>query len=58
MIKQYYYSTLNDKLYDTKKAAQEAEDNYVDEYFKALSEKAAAKRRKLRQIARPIKHKI
>ena len=50
MIKKYYYSTLNEKLYETKTEAQEAEDKYVEEYFDELSKKAEIKRRKLKHV--------
>ena len=48
MIK--YYSTLEDKFYDCEKAAQEAEDNYVENYFKDMDLRLAAKRRKIHNI--------
>ena len=48
MIK--YYSTLNKQLYESEYAAQKAEDEYVENYFKEMDLKAAAKRRKMKHI--------
>ena len=36
MIKEYYYSTLNDKLYSTRYDTEKAEDEYVENYFEEL----------------------
>lgn len=57
MIKEYYYSTLNDKLYATRYDAEKAEDEYVENYFEELDRKAAIKRRKLKNITKDdLKH--
>ena len=48
MIK--YYSTLNNKLYESEYDAQKAEDEYVKKYFEELDLEAAKKRRKLKHI--------
>lgn len=57
MIKEYYYSTLNDKLYSTRYDAEKAEDEYVENYFEELDRRAAIKRRKLKNITRDdLKH--
>lgn len=45
MIKEYFYSTLTEELFDERSLAEKAEDEYVEAYFKNLSIKAAAKRR-------------
>lgn len=49
MIK--YYSTLTKTSYEFEKDAQKAEDKYVEEYFKEMDERAACKRRKLKNLA-------
>ena len=51
MIKTYYYSTLNDKMYEDRESAERAEDKYVEDYFKELDLKIAAKKRRMRNIA-------
>ena len=54
MIREYFYSTLNDELYDSRSEAQKAEDEYVENYFKDLDRKAEIKRRIIRgQINKP-----
>lgn len=47
-----YYSTLTNTFHNTESDAQKAEDKYVEDYFKELDLKAAAKRRKLRNISK------
>jgi hypothetical protein len=49
MIK--YYSTLTKTFHKFEVDAQKAEDKYIEEYFKDMGKRAAAKRRKLRNIA-------
>ena len=45
MIKELFYSTLNDEIYDTRTEAEKAEDQYVEDYFKELDRRSNAKRR-------------
>lgn len=49
MIK--YYSTLTNTFHKSEESAQKAEDQYVEQYFKDIEERAAAKRRKLRNLS-------
>jgi len=48
MITKFYYSSLQNRFYPTKKEAQTAEDKYVEEYFEKIETLAAIKRRKRR----------
>ena len=47
MIKKLYYSTLNHRIYTSKKEAQKAEDKYVAKHFENLHKKVE-KTKKLR----------
>lgn len=58
MIQQYYYSTLNNKIYDNKYDAEKAEDEYVENYFNELNKRAAIKRRKMRSMSHPSEKSV
>ena len=54
MIKEYFYSTLNDEMFESRSEAQKAEDEYVKHYFKELDKRAERKRRMMQaQINKP-----
>ena len=50
MIKKVFYSSLNNAIYNTKKEAQNAEDKFMEKYFKDMKERGEAKRRKMQMI--------
>lgn len=53
-----YYSTLNNEIFDSKKEAQKAEDNYVEKYFEELDRKAQIKRRMIQSFLNATKNHV
>lgn len=53
-----YYSTLNNEIFDSKKEAQKAEDNYVEKYFEELDRKTQIKRRMIQSFLNATKNHV